>query len=696
MRKIERAKVGAAQWIVASVALMLGCDSEQVAPAGSAAPTQRAADPAVNGAPACTDERPGCACEPGSLPVTCFADPKVSDHDTLTCGRGSMACRDGVWSACESLVEYMIRAPRVEEKSGPVGRVGQALIQQPTKCNTCNPACYYGLDRPTANDLDDVNAPQCEYDAELGGIAIQSLVDAEKRGDLDDPAVCGDGKVESIEECDDGDARAGDGCGADCRLEDGFHCATPGSDCTRTVCGDGRREGSEQCDDANLQIGDGCTPFCAREPNCANGVCEAVCGDGKVMPGEGCDDGNTRSGDGCSATCTLEAGFKCELTSGSPPAYMDLPIVYRDFRANNPKANPNEGHPDFQSWCCGSRTGMVETLWGANKKPVPVIKNDNSLSTKANFNQWYNDSSKSKTFADKLRVTRTNKGTYVFDSASFFPLTGRGFAAEGEPQPSGKNFHFTSEVRFWFQYEPGQKLTFRGDDDVWVFINGRLAVDLGGVHGALEGSVTLSDTTAQHFGLTQGGLYEAAVFQAERHTTQSNYRLELGGFFFGRTECASVCGDGIVTSDELCDDGANNTGLAGACAKDCKSRLPMYAKEAVYVREYDASSTCVGPERPRWGELRWQASAPGETSMRFELRVAPTKAELSRAMAVVIPVPKGTESGALKVAQALAAAKVQADDPNLRISAVLNASPNQTETPVLREFELQYHCEFAE
>lgn len=368
--------------------------------------------------------------------------------------------------------------------------------------------------------------------------------------------ACGDGIVAGTEDCDDGNTAASDGCSAICVLEPGFKCTTPGKPCVATVCGDHKKEGTEQCDDGNVRPYDGCSADCTLEPKCAAGTCSAVCGDGVKFPGEACDDGNTRSGDGCSATCTLEPGFTCTVVTSDLPATIDVPIIYRDFEPST--------HPDFESFCCGVVTGMVGTTLAADRTPT-LAATHSMIASAASFATWYHDDPLNKAIISKLTLTKQPDDSYVYDNSSFFPLDGLGW---GNTPGQSHNFHFTSELRYYFTYKGGEVLDFRGDDDVFVFVNNKLAVDIGGVHGATPGSVTLDAAAAVTYGLTVGGMYELDVFQAERHTSESNYKLTLRGFVKAKTSCVPICGDGIKTKNEACDDG-KNTGGYGKCAPGC-------------------------------------------------------------------------------------------------------------------------------
>jgi fibro-slime domain-containing protein len=406
--------------------------------------------------------------------------------------------------------------------------------------------------------------------------------------------VCGDGLIAGKEQCEDDDGATpmgGDGCSATCMLEPpDWACDTAGAACRKTVCNDGIKEGSEPCDDGNQIIGDGCNPFCQVEPNCSGGACQSRCGDGLLLPNdpEECDDGNTKFGDGCSATCQVEDGWGCTTVTGSLPMTLNVPVVYRDFIH---RANPGATkHADFQSFSGDGTPNLVLDALGPTGKPVfagicdgdgsypdPLCPDDQQLTTMANFDQWYNDTpGVNRTIVTTMALGETapGSGAYQISNGAFFPLNSLGWMSDATERNNDAgdlvtNYGFTSEIRTWFEYKGGETLSFSGDDDVWVFINGKLAVDLGGLHGPLSDSVTLAMGGDATFNLTVGNVYEIVLFHAERRELGSNFDLTLAGFVSAKSECTTDCGDSIVAGDEECDDGVND-GSYGSCTLDCK------------------------------------------------------------------------------------------------------------------------------
>lgn len=94
------------------------------------------------------------------------------------------------------------------------------------------------------------------------------------------------------------------------------------------------------------------------------------------------------------------------------------------------------------------------------------------------------------------------------------------------------NFNFCFETHADFVYAKGQTFSFRGDDDVWVFLAGRLALDLGGLHVPMPGKVVL-DTLHDANGdvLVPGKTYPFDFFFCERSPNGSNIRIKTSMYF---------------------------------------------------------------------------------------------------------------------------------------------------------------------
>jgi fibro-slime domain-containing protein len=197
-----------------------------------------------------------------------------------------------------------------------------------------------------------------------------------------------------------------------------------------------------------------------------------------------------------------------------------LVATVRDFHGD---------HPDFETYSgSAAYTGLVEDMLGSDRKPVYANPGATPQTTgPAEFAQWYSDvDGVNMAFSVDLPLVDQGGGQFVFDDSTFFPLDGRGFGDEGFTDGSmAHNFHFTTEVHTGFIYRGGETFTFTGDDDLWLFINGRLALDLGGLHSELSDTVDL-DAMAGELGITPGNQYSMDIFHAERHTSESNFRIE--------------------------------------------------------------------------------------------------------------------------------------------------------------------------
>lgn len=261
----------------------------------------------------------------------------------------------------------------------------------------------------------------------------------------------------------------------------------------------------------------------------------------------------------------LAAGFVAPcgaaLAADPPPNTIELTGVVRDFIERS-KAN---GHPDMERRPVngfGHYMGNVAMSLDSERKPVfvgggrkvlsqwknsagqpihPSLYNaslgdmagslssytdSGGIESVQSYAQWYRDVP-GLNLSQPLTLTLTRNGgtdelpIYTYQNNSFFPIDGQMYGNSGGSPDH--NFHFTLELRTQFTYRQGlgQVFSFYGDDDVWVFINGQLVIDIGGVHGKVAQLVELD-----RLGLTDGQNCTLDFFFAERHRTESNFRID--------------------------------------------------------------------------------------------------------------------------------------------------------------------------
>lgn len=258
----------------------------------------------------------------------------------------------------------------------------------------------------------------------------------------------------------------------------------------------------------------------------------------------------------CALTVSLVASAIGQVT---PPATLKLTGIIRDFiSVGNPEGlTPVHPHfnPPFNSTTCLAQNfnGMVandinvlpaaanDTTFGDNRNPKlgPTPPTTACLEPPARFGEWYTDiPGVNRKFKLDITFQRSAAGVYVFDDQLFFPLdpgapytlqkfnaTDPGPWGDLFPSNGNHNFGFTYELHTEFTYIPGQTFNFTGDDDVWVFINGQLMLDIGGIHAAVSKSFTLDSTAAARLGMLPNRRYKFDFFFAERHLGDSHARI---------------------------------------------------------------------------------------------------------------------------------------------------------------------------
>ncbi|HEX2592592.1 MAG TPA: fibro-slime domain-containing protein [Rhizomicrobium sp.] len=229
--------------------------------------------------------------------------------------------------------------------------------------------------------------------------------------------------------------------------------------------------------------------------------------------------------------------------SESDAADTVLKVDYYDFLENGTPAGTYGGHlgvgqPDFQNQSCGLATGLVQSTL-VNRKPVFASSTGSnahcaSIASYKSFHAWFKAQRAVNTHVKgALTLQDMGNGTFQYSNLNFFPLDGKGFNTDGSQSHASctgglHNFSFTMQAHWTGTItNNAQSISITAADDVWLFVNNKLVIDLGGVHGATTGSISFSSVELASLGMSLNQAVPFDLFYANRHTCLSAFTLTM-------------------------------------------------------------------------------------------------------------------------------------------------------------------------
>ncbi|MFH0769871.1 MAG: DUF4215 domain-containing protein, partial [Candidatus Peregrinibacteria bacterium] len=258
-------------------------------------------------------------------------------------------------------------------------------------------------------------------------------------------------------------------------------------------------------------------------------ICQVKCGDGVIMRSETCDDGNDVSGDGCSASCSFEEGYVC---------------------TNEPSTcQPLCGREKYSEEECSDEVNQTALLRG--ELVVPPVSSDRTVQILFRLN------------ADRSLSYGSIRGTASGDALSI---------QSGDEGTNGPKLLDLSVT--------GGKTPELSSADRDLLRAGRLYVLLrssafpdGELRSQLQIPRPAPGTEPEPLVITSPLSSSQSSLPAEASAQVGLSSISSLSSFSSPSSSSSpfpfsICGNGIVETDEACDDG--NRSMTDACLNDCR------------------------------------------------------------------------------------------------------------------------------
>ncbi|XP_052065558.1 uncharacterized protein LOC127705275 [Mytilus californianus] len=264
-------------------------------------------------------------------------------------------------------------------------------------------------------------------------------------------------------------------------------------------------------------------------------------------------DGSSLSAYSSPAVVTTQVG---SITPGGTPGVNDwvLPIIYYDFSVTD---SDFTGYADTTI----SKPTYIPSPYGAWLKRSSNPSSDT-------FSGWFVDNpGTNMAFNDTIILTADTGAsvpTHRYATNSYFPIDGQGYGDQAKDcYAAWHNFGFTTAIRSGFIYQGNETLTVGGGDDVWVYLNGVLVLDVitrnagtsipckqidisaaatsGGAtitphYGTVSGSSCIITSTVPSDAITleleSGERYHFSIYHVERLACSSSLFIETTNFQF--------------------------------------------------------------------------------------------------------------------------------------------------------------------